>query len=317
MLFRPFRNSDPPQLARIWRQQRPQRGMARQVTPQILDHYVFAKPYFDRHGLIVAETDDGKVVGFGHAGFGPNDDGTDVSTEFGVVCMIMVDEGYELDGLGKQLLEKTEAYLKSKGAKVFYGGGMNPLSPFYLGLYGGSELPGVLDSHSSLQTLFRANGYTQSDECVVMQLRMMGGFRMPVDRRQIQLKRKYRIELDTTPDQQNWWQSCASPPAEPTRFEMYPLNGGAACGTVSFWVIEPLSANWGALAVGLTEMRVVENLQRQGLATFLTAEALRQLQMNGVGVVEVQTMVNNTAAIGLYSKLGFKEVDRGKVFRKE
>jgi ribosomal protein S18 acetylase RimI-like enzyme len=57
-------------------------------------------------------------------------------------------------------------------------------------------------------------------------------------------------------------------------------------------------------------------VQRIGLATFLNVEAIRYLQTSGMGLVEAQTMQQNTAARGLYEKLGFKQVDQGIVLRK-
>ena len=69
-------------------------------------------------------------------------------------------------------------------------------------------------------------------------------------------------------------------------------------------------------SVGLTNLSIDEPHRRQGLATFLNAEAMKQLQMGGVGLVEAQTMASNQSAIGLYKKLGFREVDQGIVFRK-
>jgi hypothetical protein len=48
--YRPFQNWDPPALAEIWRSQPPIRGRIQTVTPPLLEKYVFAKPWFDRHG---------------------------------------------------------------------------------------------------------------------------------------------------------------------------------------------------------------------------------------------------------------------------
>ena len=153
MRFRPFRNSDPPLLAKIWSRQPPHRGYARDVTAELLDIYVFSKPYFDRNGLIVAE-DNGEVIGFAHAGFGPDEEMGNFSTDLGVTCMVMADPNVDFETLGPQLLAESESYLKRSGTKVMYGGGMYPLNPFYLGLYGGSESPGVLESDKPRLALY-------------------------------------------------------------------------------------------------------------------------------------------------------------------
>ena len=315
MRFRPFSNADPPQLARLWTAQPASRGMAQRVNAQLLEAYVFAKPYFERQGLTVAEDDSGRIVGFAHGGFGPNALHNNVCTELGVTCMVMVAPDFQDSPLGGQLIERTEAYLRGRGARVLYGGGVYPLNPFYLGLYGGSELPGILASDGQRLRLFEQQGYSVIDRCVVLQ-RDMSVSRLPVDRRLMTLKRHFRVQMDGLTRAADWWDSCSMPPGEPMRFEVVPTTGGPAYGSVRFWIMEPLSATWGALSVGMTNLAVDAAHRRQGLAMFLNCEALRQLQLNGVSIVEVQTMESNIAALSLYKKLGFVEVDRGLVLRK-
>ena len=70
-------------------------------------------------------------------------------------------------------------------------------------------------------------------------------------------------------------------------------------------------------ASGLLDVQVAPAAQHSGLATFLISEALKELHHQGIGMVEAQTMERNTAAIGLYEKLGFKRIDSGAVYRKE
>lgn len=315
MQFRPFRNSDPPLLAKLWSSQPPQRGLAQNVTPRILETYVFSKPYFDRSDFIVAE-DDGNVAGFVHVGFGPNEQRDAVCHEMGAICMLMVDTERNFADVAAQLLEHGERRLAEVGSKLVYAGSIAPINPFYLGLYGGSELPGVLLSDHRLIDLYNRSGFKEIDRTVILQ-RELGKFRMPIDRRLIQLKRKMIVELDTTPRTSDWWDACASPPHEPTQFEILPKTGGAHCGSVRFWVIEPFSQTWGRLTVGLTQLEIDEEYRGRGLATYLNVEALRHLQLNGVELVEAQTMLHNTAALDLYRRLGFKEVDQGVVFRKD
>ena len=43
------------------------------MSLSLVEAAVFSKPYFDRQGVIVA-VDEGRVVGFAHAGFGPTAD---------------------------------------------------------------------------------------------------------------------------------------------------------------------------------------------------------------------------------------------------
>jgi hypothetical protein len=85
--LRPFRNSDPPHLAEIWRSQPPQRGLLQPVTPPLLEMGVFSKMAFDRQGLIVAERD-GKPIGFVHASFGPDEAGRRLDTSLGTTQVL-------------------------------------------------------------------------------------------------------------------------------------------------------------------------------------------------------------------------------------
>ena len=82
--------------------------------------------------------------------------------------------------------------MKSRGAKTLYGGGSYPLSPFYYGLYGGSELSGVLDSDPELVAVFSEAGYRAVHRSLVLH-RDLVGFRPVVDRQQMQQAVKFLV----------------------------------------------------------------------------------------------------------------------------
>jgi ribosomal protein S18 acetylase RimI-like enzyme len=309
--FRSFRNSDPPGIADVWRRQPPQRGLVQPMLPTLFERHVLSKLYFDREGLIVAESE-GRIVGFAHAGFGPTDDFSDISTELGTTAMLMTVASD--DGLADELLARSEERLRSRGAKVLYAGGIWPLNPFYLGLYGGSEAPGILTSSRSLVEIFTRAGYEEIDRVLVFQ-RELAGFRSPVDRQQIQWRRNCQIEAELDPPPANWWEACQWAQSDRYRFSLR-LRGGPVCGTAVYWDMEPLASSWGVHAAGLIQFEVDAGQRRQGLGTFLVAESMRQMHEQGATLVETQTMQSNTAAVGLYKKLGFKEVDQGLVLRK-
>ena len=125
----------------------------KRFRPISFEQLVFSKPYFDCAGLILA-FDDGRPVGFAHAGFGPNENDSGISTDLGTTCLMMLEPGCSEAEVSAGLLERSEDYLRGRGAKVLYGGGMSPLNPFYLGLYGGSELPGVLGQRHNRAAAF-------------------------------------------------------------------------------------------------------------------------------------------------------------------
>ena len=314
--FRPFRNSDPPLLAEVWNAQPRQRGLAHPIATHQLEDGILSKSYFDRHGLIVAEKE-GKLIGFAHAGFGPTDDGSQIDRDFGVTCMVMVRPEEQSSSLGPDLLNQSETYLRSQGAKVLYGGGIRPLNPFYMGHYGGSELPGILASDKWRQDLFRNAGYAEADRVILFQADL-SQFRPPMNRQQLLLKRSTHITHQFDPASSPWWTACTLGILEPVRFDLEDkVKNTGSHAHACFWTMEPLASTWGVRAAGLIELEVAPSQRRRGLATCLLAESFRQIQLQGFSLVEAQAMQSNAPAIALYNKLGFTEIDQGSVLRKE
>jgi len=313
--YRTFRNSDPPGLVKIWQARAVERGLTQPISVQVLEELVFAKPYFDNRGLILA-IDDETPVGFVHAGFGPTDDEQRIEHKFGVTCMLMVRHDYRRLGIGRELIARSEQFLRDQGAKVLYGGGIRPLNPYYLGLYGGSELPGVLDSDQAAQQIYRACGYREIDHTRIFQ-RDLAGFRPPVDRHQMQIRRRMTVEITEDPPARTWWEACTFGGFERTRFELVEKSSRQTAASAIFWRIEPLGTSWGVQAAGLIDLEVQDDHRQKGVATALVSEAMKHLGQSGFHRVEVQTMQANTAALRLYKKLEFQEVDGGAVFRKD
>jgi GNAT superfamily N-acetyltransferase len=313
--FRPFCNSDPPRLVEIWRDQPPQRGLMQPVTAGLLEQLVFSKPYFEAAGLIVALVDE-VPVGFVHAGFGANDEQSGISTDFGTTCQLMLREDHRTDDLADQLLTRSEAYLRDRGTKVIYAGGIRPMNGFYLGLYGGSELPGVLVTDPMLGAACSRNRYREIDRVIVMQLELTH-FRASITRGQRQLRRELVSREVYCPPARSWWEAVTIGDFERLRFSLVAAGSDQPLAEVEFWDIEPLSSRWGIATAGMLDLRVATERRRQGLATYLLADAFERLRSRGIVLAEVQTMQQNESALALYEKLGFKKVDEGVVYRKE
>lgn len=307
-------NSDPPKIAEIWRQQPVSRGVARCVNAQMLEDHVYSRPYFDPEGLIVAE-ENGRILGFAHAGFGPNEEQSDIDQSMGVLALLLVAPDVDFETVANALLSESEAYLRRRGSEVYYAGSVKPLNPFYLGFYGGSELAGFLNSEAALIQLLEQRGYREADRSVTLERDLAEG-RLPVDRRQLQNKRRFHVELETALPTRTWWDACTAPPTEVQRFLLYPNEGGAPVGRVCFWLVEPLSTSRGVATAGLTELFIEEEHRSKGLAMLLNSEAIKQLRAQRYDVVEAQTMSRNVAAIQLYEKLGFRRVAEGVILRK-
>ncbi|MFT5300446.1 MAG: ribosomal protein S18 acetylase RimI-like enzyme [Mariniblastus sp.] len=316
MLYRSFLNTDPPLIVDIWRRQAPIRSQVSAVTRGILDHHVFSKPYFDAAGLILAFADDGETpLGFVHAGFDVNSELSDLNKSVGIISQLKVIAGDDSSHVANGLVAQAIKYLTTRGCQEVYCGSRFPNAPFYLGLYGGSQIPGILVEDEHAVTALQHAGFEVYDKIVIME-RRLAGFRTVVDREQMALRRRYQINAVADPLESSWWESCTVGMAERDRFSVYDKSNQTVCGNVSFWDVQPLANHWGVLARGMYELNVPQNLRRGGIATFLVGEALRNLMQQGVGIVEAQTRESDQAAIGVFRKLGFEDVSHGLLMSK-
>jgi GNAT superfamily N-acetyltransferase len=315
MQFRHFRNSDPPALMEIWHSRVGQPGVNPAVNLEVFEQFVLAKPYFDPHGLVLA-CDGNRALGFAHATFGANEAEDGISTELGTTALIMVRPGCDEAAVAAALLEQTEAYLRGRDCKVIYGGGIRPLNGFYLGFYGGSELPGVLETDTVAQQALISHGYREIDRTLLFQ-RDLSRFEAVVDRRQMQVRRQMVVEVQMDPPPRTSWEAYTVGMFELVRFALVPRTGGTAVATATFRRMEFEPTSLQPASLGLIEVIVEESVRRRGLAIFLLSEAFRQFMRDGTRHVEVQAMQHNLAAHALYRKMGFEQFGQGSVFRKE
>lgn len=312
--LRSFKNSDPPAIAEVWNRQPPQRGLVQPVTSALLEQMVFSKQTFDPEGMIVASRND-RIVGFAHGAFGPTEDGADIDYSMGATQMLMTLPTSRTPELVSDLLGACEEYLRSRGAKVLYGGGMRPLDGFYLGLYGGSELSGVLDSDRLTTEAFESNGYEVACRAMVMH-HELSRYRPAVSREQRLLKRETQFQQNFSPTVDNWWDANRLADAERQVFRLTPRRTYETLARVEFWDIEPLATRWGIRTAGLRDLYVAPDQRRRKLASYLLGEAFKTLRKRGVALLEAHVMADNEPALNLYRGLDFTQVDRGVVFRK-
>lgn len=284
------------------------------MTPAILEQMVLGKPYFDREGLIVA-VDDERPVGFAHAGFGVDATGAALSTQIGSTCMLMVGHHGEQAWIARELLAASETYLRARGASVLQGGCCFPVDPFYLGLYGGSQLSGVHASDTRLCELFRGAGYSITSTRRVLQ-RPLAGFRPPVDRAQMQSRRTHVVQATPDPRSESWWEACTTGQTERARIDVRPRSGGGPGGSVVLWDLQPIAMSWGVRARGIVDVKFSTPEVNVELAVFLLAEALRHAQSEGATLAELHVACDDPLAESVYAKLGFSEVDRVFLFRR-
>jgi len=315
MRYRHFRNADPPALTTLWNEALTHRGAVELRSHTPLDNAVFNKPYFDPRGFFVAEDDSGRLGGFAHAGFGPNEDWSGLDHGTGIVCAVVVRPDVRRLKVGTELLVRCEAYLREHGARTVLAGPRRPNKPFYTGVYGGSNAPGFLRSDADADPFFRARGY-EPDRRVLVFDRRLDTHLTIVDARFGALRKKYEPQALPQARLGTWWRECVLGPLEPFEFRLDDKSTGQTAAKGLFWEMTDYGWRWGAPAAGIIEVQVRNDLRRQGLGKFLLAQMLRHLQEQYFAVAEVHVPEEDETAAKLFRSLGFVQVDLGVSYRK-
>ena len=282
-------------------------GQIQEITPLICERHLLSKPYFDPAGLILAfrqMEQQVEIVGFVHAGFSRNPTGSGIDRTQGVVSTLKILEAPDSDEIAALLLKKACEYLTDSGATNIHAGSCFPYAPFYRGLYGGSDVPGVLEHDVNFITACEKNNFVQLDRIVVWQ-RSLKTFRPIGGRDQLAIRRKYKINTVSDATPKTWWGNCSLGMSQRERMSIFNKVTQTVCGDVSLWDMQPLYDGI-ARARGIYGLNVSEELRRSGIATFLLGEALKQSMQSGIELVEAQTRESESAAGGVFQKLGFE-----------
>jgi ribosomal protein S18 acetylase RimI-like enzyme len=309
--IRPFRNTDPPALVRLWNVALTGRGAAILPNVNCLELAVLARPYFESKGLLLAECD-GQIVGFVHAGFGPDSTGQRISYERGVICVLAVHPEWRRQGVGTQLLRQAETYLRQHEAREIYFGCHRPLCPFYWGLYGGSEPSGVLESDALAKPFLQRHGYAVQATHIVYQ-RILDGTSWRMSPQAAVWKAKCELEVIPRPVHTNWFEACVTSPLE--MFRLQALLEGRTVAQVDMWEMELFGWRWKQPSVGLLDLQVAAEFKGQGLESFLLASSLQWLEEQYYTLVEMHVPESDQELRKNLRDLGFEMVDRGLVYR--
>ena len=267
--------------------------------------------------MIVAEADDGRPLGFVHAGFGPAEAGSKpraVDTELGTIAMLVVDPELTDETLERGLIEAAEAYLRGRGAKVLYAGGQAPLNPFYWGVYGGSEFAGIPSSHVAFHRAVFRSGYEPTSTTVLLQADLSAA--EPRDPKGVILRRQTRIEIldDACPD--DWWESVAIGLFRPTTYRLRSKTDDRVLAHAGTWEMAGFGRIDGRVHLGLIDVETAADFRRQGFGRHLVGEIMKKARSQWNEIVDVQTPATNRPALGLYESLGFVRVETATLYRK-
>jgi ribosomal protein S18 acetylase RimI-like enzyme len=312
--YRTFANRDPARIAALWNGTPLGRGAASGIAVDALETLNFAQPYFDRKGVILA-FDGSELVGFTHAGFGPNADESALSYEAGVICAVIVHPNYRRQGVGRELVRRAEAYLRERGAKKIQAGSSAPLDPFFFGLYGGSRPSGFLESDPDAAPFLNAMGYQAVERYGVYQCDLTTQ-KAPMSFRFVNVRRKMELTVSPDPPKITWWWETRYGRLDTVQFSLHSKENPAEVAELTVVGLDLYLTAWQQRAVGLAELRTVTTELRKGYAQALLVETCRRLKDELVTLAEAHAIESNTPIIKLLESCGFNRVDTGVVYVK-
>lgn len=315
MPFRYYRNADPPRLAEIWNESFPGRGAVEVCAPAVLDAAIFNKPYFDAHGMIIAEDDHQRVVGFAHGGFGPSEDQTEIDRTVGVVSMVVVRPSHRGQGIGRELLRRCEDYLVGSGARTIQAGTQWPNAPFYVGIYGGSNAPGFLATDALAEPFLTRNGYGPMRRVGVYS-RDLENLLNIADTRFVGFRRRYETRIIHEARLSSWWRECVFGPYEPAEFRLEERAGGVTVARAYYWEMKEYGWRWGAPVAGIIDVNVRSEFRGMGLGRYLLALLVKHLQDQHFGYAQAQVNEGEEHARRIFQNLGFELIDHGVTYQK-
>ena len=309
--YRTFRNTDVPRLVAVWNDSLTERGAPRLLNNTLIERYVLAKSIFDPKGLFVAESN-GVVVGWAHAGMSLNPFNTQ---PVGVTCMMAVRPAHRRQGLGSELLKRSEQYLRERGASILHAGGHWPNNPFYMGLYGGCESPGFLVSDALAEPFFLKHGYRVEQKIHVLQHTLDQPMKM-FDPRFVPMKGRYDLQFGSPRRLLSKWHEYVHGYVDPLQFVLNDKQNGTWVGRTLVWEMEAFSLHWRRPTVGVFDFEINPPYRRGGVGRYFLSLVMKYIQDQYFTLVELQLEETNQYGLDFLHSLDFEHVDTGQVFLK-
>jgi hypothetical protein len=104
---------------------------------------------------------------------------------------------------------------------------------------------------------------------------------------------------------------------ERNSFQLTPKCGGVPVAAAVTAHMQPLGRAWGVQTAGFESVTALSEAWQDGTALLLVAEAIKALQCQGVMLMEAVVDDLQSPLAKILAALGFKEVDRGVILKKQ
>ena len=329
IIYRPFRNSDLAEIVRLWNETEEIAGLRQGIDWALFHQTVLSKPYFSREYFLTAvDTSvekkfphDGRILGFIHGGFSPNEmmDGLDATRGCIAILIVEKNENEELrKTVGAQLLSRLEEVFRKNGAKVLTAGAVYPDAPFYFGMYVGGESYGVHEKNTFTNSLLKKNGYLLHKRYDILRVNLRNHY-SPYTKQRRAIQANFEMRTVLYPMPATWWEAVARCTLECRRYELYPIGEKTRCANV---LVERmiLPADPGKTErryAGIHRVEVEPAFRGKGLGKYLVKAILEIFQKKEVRSVEFLVPEDNPVAQKIFFDLNPTSVSSGLVYRKK
>ncbi len=279
------------------------------LAPARYRRRVLKSPRFRAHWLLTARRNE-RIVGILHA---------DVlrppcPEEGGVVELVAVAPEERGKGIGAELLDEALARLDREKIPMVDGGGTYPFSPFYATLLDGSERSGVDADNQAALALFTSRGFRAHEESVIMRADLedpLGPLEPDLAARRdaCSVRTHPRGRLDTWLDHAfRGWGLVDS--------YLVDRTGGPHLSRAIYAHMPGLSAYEGRSLYAIFGVHTPRALRGKGHATVHFRKLRDHLAEQGAQELELHVRAHNRPALGLYRKVGFREIGRTVTLRR-
>jgi len=302
--LRRFRGDDLRGLAKAWNDCFCSAPNFVAVGEEDLKRRVLDQPGFDQRGVLVAG-ERGRVAGFVH--FGPRLD-WDGNSRWGPRSH---DEGHiyalvapETDrSLIAELLGVAEQRLDAEGARriLLAPSWVYGVQPFYNGIAGGYEMPGLNATRAGVIELAQASGFSIAAEYGTPEIDLSG----PEP-----LKRLAQVAAELRAQASAWGLQLQARVIEeryfPTRTLIELGRGSEVVATAAYGLWPEYLRHYRRRLYGLTSVRVAAQWRGKGLGKLIMVEAMEAARRDGAEGVHLHVWRGNEVAWTLYHRaLGF------------
>ena len=291
------------------------RGVAAGLTVDAFEYFVFAQPYFDKHGVVLA-LDGDRLVGYAHATKAVNDDESGLSESRGSVIALLVHPDFRRKGIGTELIRRASRYLQDEGVQTVRLGPDNLTNGFYMGMYGGAQPNGFLEADGSMHPFAQSMGMEPAQRFRSYQRDLNRKTREPMSMKLIANRRNTVLQAVDPSSGASWWWLTRYGRLDAVQFNLLDKRTNEALASCELFGLDLYIPKWGQRAAGLGQISVPDQHRGNDYELSLVLEMGKYLKDQLVTIIDVSIDECETETVTLLESVGFEQYDTGTVFAK-